>query len=82
MCLIEKPGWPCGELPGSLQFHGLKGGSIVLDPEEVDHNLLREKRGAAVGDCYPYAVQYMIAVGLKKDPYTIRRNPRQKAADL
>ena len=48
----------------------------------MDRNLLREKRGTTVRDRYPDAVQYVIAVGLEKDLHTIRRNPRQKAADL
>ncbi len=80
--LIEEPGWPCGKLARSLQLNRLMNRFVVLGPEEVDHNLLRENRRAAVGDRYPYAVQYVITVSLKKDLYTIRRNPRQKATDL
>ena len=47
----------------------------------MDYSLLREKPGAAVGDRYSDAVKYVIAVSLKEDLHTIRRDLRQKTAD-
>ena len=47
----------------------------------MDYRLIRRKRGLAVCDRYPNAVQYVIAVRLKEYLHAIRRDLRQKTAD-
>ena len=83
LCLVKKSGGPSAELTSSLQLHRLQFRTLViLGSEEVDRDLIWKKRGTAIGDRYPDTVQYVIAVGLEKDLCTVRRNPRQKTADL